>query len=117
MLTLLLALISLGLPGLSSALAGPDKNDLSVVKPFKVDLSAGVPRMLDLINNTILPDKSEYPGVNSTFGIDLDVLKSLQNQWLHEYDWDKDQSYINRCVRSHFDLLTFCEAREDISNF
>jgi hypothetical protein len=66
------------------------------VRPFKVDLSAGVPRMLDLVKNTRLPEKPEYPGVASSFGIDLGVLRSLQNEWVHQYDWDKDQSYINK---------------------
>lgn len=68
----------------------------SQVQPFVVDLSKGVPRMLNLIKNTRLPDKPEYPGVGGLYGLDLDVLKTLKNQWIHDFDWQKDQSYMNR---------------------
>jgi hypothetical protein len=66
------------------------------VQSFEVDLSKRVPRMLDLIKNTRLPDKPEYPSVGGSYGLDLDVLKTLKNQWIHNYDWQKDQSYMNR---------------------
>jgi len=68
----------------------------SVVKPFKVDLSSEVPRMLKLIKENKLPDKPEYPGLGSSFGIDLDVLKDLKNQWLDDFDWRKEQDTINK---------------------
>jgi len=67
----------------------------SVVKPFKVNLSSEVPRMLKLIKDSKLPDKPEYPGVGSSFGIDLDVLKDLKKQWLDDFDWKKEQDEIN----------------------
>jgi hypothetical protein len=66
------------------------------VQSFDVDLSKRLPRMLDLIKNTQLPDKPEYPGVEGSLGLDLDVLKTLKNEWIHEYNWQKDQSYMNR---------------------
>ena len=65
------------------------------VQPFVVNLSQNVPHMLQLINDTKLPDKPEYPGVGSSFGIDLDVLKCLQSEWLSEFDWQKEQDSIN----------------------
>ena len=66
------------------------------VSPFQVDLAADVPRMLDLVRNTRLPDKPEYEGLGDSFGMDLIVLKSLRDEWLYSYDWNKDQAYINR---------------------
>ncbi|KAH7413866.1 Alpha/Beta hydrolase protein [Phaeosphaeria sp. MPI-PUGE-AT-0046c] len=81
--------------GVSAVSAGLSKNGSSRILPFEVDLSNEVPRMLDLIDNTRLPEKPEYPGVGNSYGIDLDVLKSLQKEWLYEYSWQKDQSYIN----------------------
>ena len=67
-----------------------------IVKPFKVNLSNGVPRMLNLIRDSKLPDKSEYPSVGSSFGIDLDVLKGLKKQWLDDFDWQKEQDAISK---------------------
>jgi hypothetical protein len=66
------------------------------VQSFEVDLSERVPRMLDLIKSTRLPDEPQYPGLGGSFGIDLDVLKTLKDEWINDYSWEKDQSYMNR---------------------
>jgi|SRR5690242_13305998 len=68
------------------------------VRPLKINLSNDVPRMLSLINNTQLPDEPQYPGLGSTFGMDLDLLKGLKEQWLTEFDWDKEQTTMNELV-------------------
>lgn len=68
------------------------------VRPLEIDLSNGVPRMLSLINNTQLPDEPQYPGLGSTFGMDLDFLKGLQEQWLTEFNWNKEQKTMNESV-------------------
>ncbi|KAK4178933.1 putative epoxide hydrolase [Triangularia setosa] len=52
--------------------------------------------MLDLIRSTHLPAKLQYPGVGSSMGIDLDTLKALQQAWLHDFDWDREQTSINQ---------------------
>jgi hypothetical protein len=80
----------------SLGIATPVEKPPSVVKPFKVNLSSEVPRMLKLIQDNKLPDKPEYPGVGSSFGIDLDVLKELKKLWLDDFDWKKEQDAINR---------------------
>ncbi|KAK0648103.1 Alpha/Beta hydrolase protein [Cercophora newfieldiana] len=67
-----------------------------LVKPFKVDLSKEVPRMLKLVRDTRLPDKPEYPGLGSSLGIDLDVLKGLKDKWLRGFDWKKEEDAINK---------------------
>ncbi|KAF2092405.1 alpha/beta-hydrolase [Rhizodiscina lignyota] len=66
------------------------------LRPFKVELSSGLPRMFDLVKNTELPAHEEYPGVGSSFGIGLDVLKSLKKEWLTNFDWQKAQASMNR---------------------
>jgi hypothetical protein len=71
------------------------------VQSFKIDLSEGVPRMLDLIKNTRLPNFPEYSGVGGSFGLNLDILKTLKDEWIHDYDWEKDQSYMNRYQCQH----------------
>lgn len=66
------------------------------LRPYTIDLSKGVPRMLDLVRDTRLPEKPQYPGVGSSMGIDLDVLKSLRKQWLEKFNWEKEQRSMNR---------------------
>ncbi|KAL8903856.1 MAG: hypothetical protein Q9207_003654 [Kuettlingeria erythrocarpa] len=51
--------------------------------------------MLELVNDTQLPEKPQYPNIGASEGIDLDVLKSLREQWLNEFDWEKEQTYLN----------------------
>jgi hypothetical protein len=63
------------------------------VKPFRVDLDDS--RLLSLTRNTRLPTQPEYPGLGSTFGIDLDDLRTLQKNWTTEYDWNAEQQRLN----------------------
>jgi len=79
------ALVAVGL-----SLATPVEKS-SVVEPFKINLSYETPGMLKLIRDTNLPDKPEYPGLGSSFGIDLDDLQYLKQQWLHDFGWNKQQ--------------------------
>lgn len=66
------------------------------LRPFSINLSRGVPRMLELIKDTKLPDKEEYPGVGSSAGIGLDVVKSLQREWTVDFDWHKEEAKLNK---------------------
>ncbi|KAJ4323529.1 hypothetical protein N0V84_004269 [Fusarium piperis] len=52
--------------------------------------------MIELVRNSRLPDKPEYPGVGSSMGIDLDVLKSLKKQWLSDFNWKTEQDNLNK---------------------
>lgn len=63
---------------------------------FEIDLSPT--RMLSLINETQLPDHDPYPGVGETLGIDLGVLKSLQQEWTTSFDWEAEQAALNKSV-------------------
>jgi hypothetical protein len=65
-------------------------------QPFKIDLSKGVPRLLNLVNQTHLPANEEYPGVGETFGIDLSVLKDLQEEWTTDFDWKTQEASLNK---------------------
>lgn len=66
------------------------------LRPFQINLTERVPRMLHLIRETRLPEKPEYPSLNDTAGISLDVLKSLRQQWLDDFEWDREQASMNR---------------------
>ncbi|KAM0417085.1 hypothetical protein ACHAPT_012923 [Fusarium lateritium] len=67
----------------------------SPVKPFKVDLSKNVPRMLDLVRNTKLPDTPAYSGLGASAGIDPNVLKQLQREWIEDFDWKREEEDMN----------------------
>jgi hypothetical protein len=64
------------------------------LQPFTINLCSEVPRMLQLIKHTNLPDAPEYPGASA--GITLDTLKSLQSEWISQFDWNKEQQGLNK---------------------
>nr|WNZ75645.1 hypothetical protein [Trichoderma harzianum] len=65
------------------------------VRPFTISLSHDVPRMLERIRDTELPDAiSQYPGNEA--GISLETLKAFRNQWLVDFDWFKEEESLNR---------------------
>ncbi|KAJ5387418.1 alpha/beta-hydrolase [Penicillium cosmopolitanum] len=76
--------------------AAPLVNDTFDLHPFRIDLSARVPRMLDQIRSTRLPERFPYSGIDSSFGIDLDVLKALQAKWLTDFSWETEQDSMNQ---------------------
>ncbi|KAH8892959.1 alpha/beta-hydrolase [Thozetella sp. PMI_491] len=64
------------------------------VKPFTINISSGVPHMLDLINRTELPDvDTQYPGQQA--GMDLATLKSLRDEWVESFNWQKEEASMN----------------------
>lgn len=63
---------------------------------FKINLSERACRMSELIENTELPERPEYPGLDESLGIDLGVLKSLQKDWTTKFDWDAEQDSLNK---------------------
>ncbi|KAK5715798.1 hypothetical protein LTR17_016629 [Elasticomyces elasticus] len=65
------------------------------VRPFRIDLDHGVPRMLDLVCEARLPERPEYPSLGDSAGIDLDVLEGLREEWLNSFDWPKEQASMN----------------------
>jgi hypothetical protein len=65
------------------------------LQPFRVELSRKVPQMLHKIRETRILNKEEYASVGRSAGIDVETLKQLRHQWLYEFDWDKEQAYLN----------------------
>lgn len=65
-------------------------------KRFTVNLSAGVPRMMDLVRETRLPSNSEFSGLGNSSGIALDVLESLRTQWLEDFNWEHEEVALNK---------------------
>lgn len=89
-----------GVAALEAVVAAPSPPaNVFKLKPLHFDLTPEVPRMLEIINRTRLPDQPVYPGLGSSMGIDLDVLKSLRDEWLYEFDWDREQRDMNRFVQ------------------
>ncbi|KAI5460231.1 Alpha/Beta hydrolase protein [Mariannaea sp. PMI_226] len=72
------------------------QGDTFNLQPFVINLSREVPRMLNLVKNTRLPDQEEYAGVGSSAGIALDTLKQLQTKWTTTFDWNKEQHALNK---------------------
>lgn len=65
-------------------------------KKFTVNLSAGVPRMMDLVRETRLPSASEFSGLGNSSGIALNVLESLRTQWLEGFNWNREEAALNK---------------------
>ncbi|KAJ7773965.1 Alpha/Beta hydrolase protein [Mycena metata] len=86
----LLYLFAAAFKFVASATGGPGFE----VRPFKINLSGGVPRMKSLIDNTRLPTKPLYD-VGQDMGIELDVLRKLRSEWLDDFDWDTQQAELN----------------------
>ncbi|KAL6874438.1 Alpha/Beta hydrolase protein [Trichoderma longibrachiatum] len=80
----------------ASALANGHSNENYKLRPFTLNLDSRVPRMLELIRHTQLPDAPEYPGLSPDAGIPLSTLKSLRTEWLTDFSWEKEQAAINR---------------------
>lgn len=84
----------------ASALANGHSNENYKLRPFTLNLDSRVPRMLELIRHTQLPDAPEYPGLSPDAGIPLSTLKSLRTEWLTDFSWEKEQAAINRLINS-----------------
>lgn len=99
LLKLALFLLYFATPVPSSSLVTSRVSELAFdLKPFHIDLSGHFKRLKALVSNSELPEKREFPGAGPTFGIDLHVLKGLQKEWVDEYDWNLEQSNLNKYV-------------------
>ncbi|KAF5252538.1 hypothetical protein FANTH_2432 [Fusarium anthophilum] len=64
------------------------------LKPFTVDLSDGVPHMIDLTERTNLPTNGYYFDPNT--GISLETLESLRKELIEDFNWDAEQQKLNK---------------------
>ncbi|KAL6857303.1 Alpha/Beta hydrolase protein [Trichoderma novae-zelandiae] len=80
----------------ASALSSGHSHVNYELKPFSLNLDSRVPRMLELIKGTQLPDAPEYPGLSPDAGIPLSTLKSLRTEWLTTFSWKNEQAAINK---------------------
>ncbi|CCT73932.1 related to epoxide hydrolase [Fusarium fujikuroi IMI 58289] len=64
------------------------------LKPFTVDLSDGVPHMIDLAERTRLPTEGDYFDPNA--GISLETLQSLRKELIENFDWNAEQQELNK---------------------
>ncbi|GAB1521144.1 hypothetical protein RhiTH_004235 [Rhizoctonia solani] len=72
------------------------------VKPFKVDLSSRVSHLKELVKSTKLPETSVLGKAGA--GTDLGWLKDRQKDWLGGYNWEKEQSAMNKFNHSTVDI-------------
>ncbi|KAJ1305118.1 hypothetical protein OPQ81_000155 [Rhizoctonia solani] len=72
------------------------------VKPFKINLGSRVPHLKDLVKATRLPQTSVLG--KSGAGIDLSWLRDRQKGWISGYDWEKEQSAMNKFNHSTVDI-------------
>ncbi|KAF8516433.1 Alpha/Beta hydrolase protein [Hysterangium stoloniferum] len=70
---------------------------LHTVRPFDADLTRDAPRMLRLVKDTRLPPTlSALMTVSSTDpGVDAQWIRKLKKEWIHGFDWNERQEYIN----------------------
>ncbi|KAL3459479.1 alpha/beta-hydrolase [Aspergillus heterothallicus] len=88
-----MALTSLLQPGHASPVhTGNDYH----LKPFHINLSSKVPRMLAQIHGTELPEQPLYINEGTAKGISLSDLKSFRHEWLTDFDWNKEQHELNK---------------------
>jgi hypothetical protein len=80
----------------SAATSPPESASSGLIKPTRINLQERVPRMLSLIKETKLPKKPAISGIKAPVGIDLDVLRRLQHEWVHDFDWTAEEAIINR---------------------
>ncbi|KAJ1711030.1 alpha/beta-hydrolase [Aspergillus flavus] len=81
----------------------PLVNSTFELHPFHIDLSSGIPRMLDQIRGTHLPEQFPYFGVGTSLGIGLDDLNTLRTEWITNFDWEKEQDSMNEL--KHFTAI------------
>jgi hypothetical protein len=67
------------------------------VDPFRVNISSDqVLHLKSLVQLTHLPSGNEFAGSDDTLGITRDDLQSLKDEWINEFDWEKQQSQLNK---------------------
>ncbi|KAF5606686.1 epoxide hydrolase [Fusarium subglutinans] len=78
----------------ASPLSRDGKDGSFHLKPFTVDLSDGVPHMIDLAKRTKLPTNGDYFDPNA--GIGLETLQSLRKQLIEDFNWDAEQQKLKK---------------------
>ncbi|KAH8817327.1 Alpha/Beta hydrolase protein [Xylogone sp. PMI_703] len=76
---------------LASSISGQNNYKLH---PFTINLSSGVPRMIQLAKDTRLYNVIESPGDSA--GITSGTLQSLQKEWVQNFNWEKEQKAMNK---------------------
>lgn len=69
------------------------------LKPFTINLSHGVPHMIDLAKRTNLPTNGDYLAPDA--GIPLQTLVSLRNELIDNFDWESEQRKLNKYAFGH----------------
>ena len=68
-----------------------------VMKPFSISLSSETPRLLAHLQSSHLPLTPIVGADNGDFGIRLETLENLRNDWL-AFNWTEEEEYLNSYV-------------------
>jgi len=67
------------------------------IRPFRVDIPrAEVDRLLRKLGDTRIPTQDIVPGAGSDYGITSTWTKDMYKYWLEDFDWYKQQDFMNR---------------------
>ena len=65
------------------------------IRPFRIEVPEAIlDDLRDRLTRTRWPD--ELPGVGDSYGVSLDLVKSLAERWRTGYDWRKWEAELNR---------------------
>ncbi|KAJ5703964.1 alpha/beta-hydrolase [Penicillium malachiteum] len=76
------------------------------LQSFRIDLSAKVPRMIQQIRETQLPNDPIYIDTGTASGMALSDLKSFQKEWLTQFDWNEEEKTMNNQYTAEIENLT-----------
>ncbi|KAJ7678529.1 Alpha/Beta hydrolase protein [Mycena rosella] len=80
---------------LFATLGDAARNDGFDLRPFKIDLNSKIPRLKSLLQNTRIPEKDLYLGVGPGYGVEVETLRALKDEWSGNYSWAAEQEKLN----------------------
>ena len=82
-----------------TAMAATLRAHAYVIKPFSISLSSETARLHAQLQSSHLPSNPIVGADNEDFGIRLETLEALRNDWL-VFDWTKAEERLNSYVYS-----------------
>lgn len=94
---------------------------IDTIRSFKVDVpKAEVDRLIRKLKDTRIPTQDIVPGAGSDYGITKDWISSMYSYWLNDFNWYKQQEYMNQWPHFLTEVdnqdVHFVHARSEASN-